>query len=294
MRFGRVSQGAIVVGVALLFLGANLWADGLSKPRKLADLAPNEQANLPPQPANPPEGMDGNCGTWVLIPAQFRTVTDQVLVKPAGVDRVFIPPTYKTMTERLVVTPESFRDIPIPASYKTITEQVLVTPESFRDIPIPAAYKTVTEHVMVSPARKEWRKVDCTEVDLAPGEIQGDSYCLFDVPPVFEDRTRQVLERPASSRREMIPAVYKTVEKQVMDRPASVRHEIIPAVFKDVTKQVQTGGGRWEEHPYPAAYKTVERQEKVSDARWEWRLSHECCNCCMDLTDRDARGNRRR
>lgn len=175
------------------------------------------------QPSAPPPGAQGKCGTWVLVPPQTRTLTETVEVQPATVRQEWLPPRFETRTQ-----------------------QVLVTPASTRIVPIPAVFETMTENAMVAPGRREWQLVECTEVTLNPGEIQGASWCLVDLPPVFETRTKQVLRSAASFKKEEIPAVFKTIEVQVLVQEGSWKEIPIPAVMKSQTREVEIAGAHWE------------------------------------------------
>jgi len=71
--------------------------------------------------------------------------------------KVVIPAQYKTVTERIKATPEDTKLSIVPATYKQATERVLDTPASTKIVAIPATYKTERKTVTVSPAYTEWR-----------------------------------------------------------------------------------------------------------------------------------------
>ena len=106
----------------------------------------------------------------VEIPAEYRTVSKQVLVTPPTTREVEVPAQYKTVTRRVMATPPSTREIKIPAQYKTVTTNKLVSPASTRTIKIPATYKQITKREKISDEQLEWRPVLC-EVNMTPRNI---------------------------------------------------------------------------------------------------------------------------
>jgi len=178
------------------------------------------------------------CGAYVLIPAKYETVTEQV------------------MTSQPSVTKQQ-----IEAKYEVVKDTVIDQPGHWKECNTPAEYKTVSEQVLVKPGHKEWRKVDCTKVEINPGEQRGDGYCLVDVPPVYENRAKQVLCTEACSRREWVAPTTKCVERRVM---VSAPREI--------------------EIPVEPKYESRTKQVLVSEARWEWRWGTECVDVGTDTT----------
>ena len=189
----------------------------------------------------PPNAEPGKCYAKCIIPDEYETVTEQVLVKAASQRVETVPAAYETVTEQVMVKPESKRMIPVPAEYETVTEQVMVKPESKRLIPVPAEYETVTEQVMVKAESKR----------------------LIPVPAEYETVTEQYVVKEASTRIERVPAKYTTESERIEVRPAStkwVKRKAdrnclsadpndclvwclveVPAEYRTVTKQVRVG-----------------------------------------------------
>ncbi len=163
------------------------------------------------------------CGGYVLIPAKYETVCEQVTVEAAGV-----------------------RKVRVDAEYKTCSDTVVTTPGRWIETPVAATTKDVTEQVLVSPARREWRRTDCVNVNLQTGEQRGDAFCLVEVPAVYETRTRCVPCTPASVKREWVPAVYQTVDRQVLVCAAYDKEVPIDAKCESRSKQVLVEAARWE------------------------------------------------
>lgn len=169
------------------------------------------------------ERSAGECGAYVLIPAVYEEVCEDVEVESARVDKVRVE-----------------------AVYQTVSVQELVTPGRWTQEVIPAAYRNETEQVMVTPARKEWRKVPCADVDIRTGEKLGDAYCLVEIPAVFKTQTKQCLVTAACTKRDYIPAVYRTVNREVLVHEAYDKE--IPVAAKTASRSSQrlVTPARWE------------------------------------------------
>ena len=153
----------------------------------------------------------------IRIPAEYKTVTRQVVDRPASVRTVEVPGVSKTVKTRVVVTPARTEEVVIPATYKTVTRQVVDTAPSTREIAIPGVKSVVSRRVVDTPAST--RKIP--------------------VPAVYETVSRRVVDTPASLREEVIPAVYKTVTRQVVDQPATTREIAVPAQYETLSNRVQ-------------------------------------------------------
>jgi hypothetical protein len=107
----------------------------------------------------------------VTIPATYKTVTKQVLVKDAETREVEIPAEYKTVKKRVMKTPPGTRKIEIPAEYKTVKVRKLVKPATTRSVEIPAEFTTVKRRNMIADGHVEWRPVLC-ETNMSAGIVQ--------------------------------------------------------------------------------------------------------------------------
>ena len=88
---------------------------------------------------------------------------------------VEVPASYKTVRKQVVVKPASVREIEIPAEYQTVKVTKMVSPPQERRIAIPAEYETVSRTEKTSEGFMEWKRVLC-ETNLTPdvvSKIQG-------------------------------------------------------------------------------------------------------------------------
>ncbi len=180
----------------------------------------------------------------IRVPAEYRTLTRQVVATPASVRTVEVPATYKTVKTRVVSSPARTEEIVIPATYKTVSTQVVDTPARSREIPVPAEMGVVNRQVLDTPAST--RKVP--------------------VPEVKETLSRRVQDTAPTFREEVIPAVYKTVTRKVIDIPASTREIDVPAQYETLSYQFKLSEAKadrravlCETNASPAKIKEIQR-----------------------------------
>ncbi len=155
--------------------------------------------------------------------------------------RVFTPPQFKTVTEQVMVKPASERVEVIPAKYEVVDQQVMVKSASKKLEEVPAQYKWVDQQVLLEPAHTEWRfgRGAMERVDHATGEIM----CLVEIPAKYETVKKEVLVSPATVREVEIPAQYETVKVTKMTEPPQEKHISVPAEYQTVTKTVKVSDG---------------------------------------------------
>lgn len=191
----------------------NTWRTDLSSKAKPASddlLAAAKRAGINVASATP-----GTCFHEHVVPAQYQTVTEQVVAAEAST---------KINT--------------IPAQYEWAEERVLVSDASYRVEEVPAVYETVTEKVVDVPAHTIWKKGTgpIQRIDEATGEIM----CLVEVPATYKTITKRVLKSGPTTRRVEIPAQYDTVKVKKLVSSASQQVVDIPAEYKTVSRTEKT------------------------------------------------------
>lgn len=217
----------------------------------------------------PPNAKPGECYARLFIAPTYRTITDQVLVRPAGERVETTQPRYEWVEERVLVKEASERIEVIPAKYATRQETVLVKPASEQLVAQKAVYDTVQERVLVRAAYTTWKKGrgPIEKIDQATGEIM----CLVEVPAEYKTVTKTVLKTPETTKKIPIPAEYAQVNKTVMVDAPRTNKIAIPAEYKTVKVRKLVEPAAERRIPIAAEYRTVTREEKVTDGRVEWR-----------------------
>lgn len=221
----------------------------------------------------PPNAQPGHCYSRVLTPATYKTVTDQVVFKPASEIVTISPATYTDATEKLLIKEESTKIVVVPATYKTVTEQVMVRPAHTHLKTVPAVYETVTERVLDKPAHTAWKRGAGfqssaleTRIDNGTGEIM----CLVEVPATYKTISKKVLKTAERTIEEKHDAEYKTVSKRVINTPATTKTIVIPAEYKTVAVKRLVSAEKVVRTPVAAVYKDVTSSQKVSDEELKW------------------------
>lgn len=112
---------------------------------------------------------------WKRSSELTATERAQQAVDPGAGDilcLVEVPAEYRTVTSEVLATPATTREIQVPAEYQTVTVRKMVTPARTTTVEIPAEYETVTRQVVKSTANTEWRGVLCDN-NATPATLAG-------------------------------------------------------------------------------------------------------------------------
>jgi len=211
----------------------------------------------------------GECYGKVTIPAVTKTETRKVEISPATKEIAkIIPATYKTVSEEFVSKEASEKLVTIPATYKTVTEEVIVKPASKKIVKVPAKYKTTEERVLVSAARTEWKKGNSSPITRT--NAQGDVMCLVEIPAEYKTIKKRVLAEAEKTTEQIIPAVTKKITRRVVDQPARVEKKAIPAVKSKISKKVLDTPEKIVYKETPAKFRTVTNEVVVSPSQSKW------------------------
>lgn len=226
--------------------------------------------------AYPPDAEPGACYARVLIPETYEILTEQVLDEPEHTEVRVIPAEYETVVERVLVKEQAVTYKIFPPVYETETEQLLVAPERTETVVIPAEYETFTEQVLVRPAYITWKTgTGLYGRDAGAGEAitlaTGELLCRVEVPAQYDTVTRKRLKSPQRLETRVSPAQFRTIERQVLQTPASVIEQVVPAGYEDVPVQRLVTPERQETVVVPAVYKTVEKRTVTGGGTVEWR-----------------------
>ncbi len=110
-----------------------------------------------PLPADAPPEISGKCYAVCHIPAQFKSVTENISTAGARDRMVVVEPQYETFTERVMVKAAGYRLVDVPAEYTTTEERIMVSPAYEEMVIEPATFKTVTKRVLVEEGATAYR-----------------------------------------------------------------------------------------------------------------------------------------
>ncbi|MBX3580055.1 MAG: hypothetical protein KF723_22865 [Rhizobiaceae bacterium] len=96
----------------------------------------------------------------VKAKAQYKTVTETVVVEPARVVKETLPATYGYQKRKVIVSEGYDEKVVVPAEYGYVQEKVLIEPERRRLVETPAVYETRARQVKVSDGTSGWQRVE--------------------------------------------------------------------------------------------------------------------------------------
>ncbi|PQJ80860.1 OmpA family protein [Polaribacter porphyrae] len=128
---------------------------------------------LPDCDSNDPD----DCRYWCYkpVPAEFRTMPVEKLLRDATVIKTSIPGVKKTYQRKVMVKKPTTSIVQTPPEYKTITKTILVRDARTEEVIVPAVYRSITKQILVKKGGlSTWKAVDCSLIDNTPLPINWD------------------------------------------------------------------------------------------------------------------------
>jgi len=147
------------------------------------------------------DAATGEIMCLVTVPASYKSVSKQVLVKDAESQATEIPAEYRTIKKRVMKTPPATRKITIPAEYKSVKVRKLVKPAGTQATEVPARFQTIERRKMVAEGHVEWRPVLCetnTSADIVnrvQSALDTAGYRPGPIDGIIGPRTMQAVKR---------------------------------------------------------------------------------------------------
>lgn len=117
----------------------------------------------PTDPAHYKVLSTGEVLCLVEVPAEYATVTRQVLKTPERTMQIQVPAETQVVTRQVIDQEARVEKRVIPAEYRSVRVRVVVTKERVETYTIPATYKTVTKQRMVHDTSFQWREIICAD-----------------------------------------------------------------------------------------------------------------------------------
>lgn len=226
--------------------------------------------------------LDDDVLCLVEVPAQYQTITRQVIKTPASTREVEIPAEYTTVTRRVVDREASTKEIEVPGQYQTVTRTVidveklkaqgykfddngniLAMPNGDRVLRADAVRQALANAGSDAAAKSADAIAKAAQdIGSTTGAASGAQAYVREIKSAAQYSTvsRQVVDRPASVRTVEVPGTTKVVKSRVEVKPARTEELVTPAVYKTVSKQVVDTPASTREVVIPAEYRTVERR----------------------------------
>ncbi len=115
---------------------------------------------------------NGEVYCLVEVPAQTKTVSKRVQIRPETVRAVAVAPIYRTITRHVLVDPGGVREVPLDAQYANIITQVLTRAAGHQSYATPPTTKRLATRQLVASERYGWIRVLC-KTNATPDAISG-------------------------------------------------------------------------------------------------------------------------
>ena len=207
---------------------------------------------------------DAICASQVLLPALFRPSAENITVYEPST-RYSTVPVQMGYGERKVKVADAYVIYEtIPATFGEVTESIEVARERVEITTLPATYRTETKRVKVKDATQRWNPL-CPAVVASEQSIP--AHCLINVPAVYTDVTREVIDVPARTIKKVIPARTETITRKVVLQPAQVIRREIPAKYRMVKLAKVEQGAKVSTTQQPARVQAILSQQTLRSER---------------------------
>ena len=220
-----------------------------------AILLPLTYVNAEDASLTPPEAKPGECYARVVLPAQYETVEEKVMVKEAAEEISIVPAKYSPVEKEIEIVPATKKLIPVPASYSKVIETIEVKPAI-------STWRTGLKEKSAPVSKAILAAAEAAGVDLK-GSQPGDCYKEYFVPRKFKTITEDILVRSEYNETEVIPPEFEVAEETVVIRPAGKEIVEVPAVYEETEEKILVEAEKtvWKKGQNPA--------QKVSGATGE-------------------------
>jgi len=178
-----------------------------------------------------PNAKPGECFAKVIVPAQFETKTEEVLVKPESEEVTIKPPVFDVV-EKSIVEKEGYTKIKaVPAKFR---EEIIEVETS------PAATVWVTsldkKGIPASPALLAAAKTN--GIDLTSVQA-GECYREYFIPAKYEETEKDVLVKEESEEIKIADAQFEEAQETVVVKQASKKKVYKPADYEVVEEKIE-------------------------------------------------------
>ncbi len=178
-----------------------------------------------------PDAKPGECFAKVIVPAEYETRTEEVLVKPES-EEVEIKPAVFDVAEKSIVEKEGYTKIKaIPAKFREETIEVEISP---------AGTTWVTslgeKSIPASPALLAGAKTNGIDISSA---IVGACYQEYFIPAKFEETSKDVLVKEESEEIKIADAQFEEAQETVVVKQASKKKVYKAAEYEVVEEKIE-------------------------------------------------------
>ena len=193
------------------------------------------QDYLDKQPENP---EPGKCYAKCVTPDEFKEQTISIESVPSYDKLEIIPAVYKTVFAEVILKPSSKKFTNVPAVYKTVVDTVW-TKEPYHKITIDdAEFEIIDKEVEVLASRESWvageKDPDCPSID--PNDCRIFHYRKN--PAVTRNIPITKVKTVTSTQKTKVKGNYRLIKRNVEVSPSTTVVETIPAITEQISRKV--------------------------------------------------------
>ena len=212
-------------------------------------------------PENP---EPGKCYVRCKTPEVWKNESVTIEVAPAYKKIITHPAQYKTVTERVMVKEAGQRLVAVPAVWETKVITYTAKEDANKLRVIRATFSQDSETIETKAASAKWemseKAPDCESSD--PNDCR--YWCFKPIPAKYVTIPLTKLANDATTEKSPVAGYEKSYTKRVMVTPPTTRTVEIPAVYGTIKKVVLVKDAWREEVTVDAKYKTITKEVLVS------------------------------
>ncbi|PIE91160.1 MAG: cell envelope biogenesis protein OmpA [Acidobacteria bacterium] len=233
--------------LASIALTASIGAQDLAS-------SPGENSDLPSNPE------PGKCYVRCKTPDVYKNEEVTFVVKPGYTTLVLHPAEYETVTEQVLVKEEEIKLVVHPAEWGTEEVTYISKQKGSTLSSTPATFVDDVFSVVIKAESAFWvlgdRMPDCESAD--PNDCR--VWCYKKVPAVYETYPVQKLGVDATTQRTPIKEESSSFTKKVITKKAWTEEVVVPAEYATIKKTVLKKDAWYEEVKVEPVYKTITKE----------------------------------
>lgn len=221
----------------------------------------------------PSYAEEGKCYVRYTTSDVYRLQTDKVAVRPAYKIYKKVPAEYKTVTERVLIKEETTKSVVIPAVWG-IKQIPYVKKEASNLIQtVEATLKDTVKALEIKPSYTEWEYNLNKRSDCVSNTSDACRSWIQKVYPVkYQTKNIQVIDQAEAVEMNLVEETTSIYEQKVIIEPERIEKVIVPAEYGTITKMVLVKDAYVVEEEVPAVYEYYEKDavvKKGGEIKWK-------------------------
>ncbi|PQJ77885.1 OmpA family protein [Polaribacter porphyrae] len=224
-------------------------------------LAVSSFSQVLPLPQNP---EPGKCYVMCKTPEIWKNEEVKIEVSPSYKKIITHPAEYKTVTEKVIVKQATTKLEIVPAVWETKTIEYEAKEDANKLTAVAATFTNDSERIETKASSASWqmsgKKPGCESSD--PNDCR--YWCYKPIPATYLNVPLKKLKNNATTEIKRINGYKKSYTRKVILNPETTKEVNIPAVYGTIKKIVLVKDAWKEEVTIPAKFKTIKKEVLVT------------------------------